>query len=184
MIHTVKGFSIVNALLMIQGMLSIWSLVLLLFLNPAWTSRSSWPTYCWSLAWRILSNTNVWDECNCAVVWAFFAISSLWAWNENYLFQSYGHCWVFHICWHIECNTFTAPSLRTWNSSTGILSPPVALFLVMLLNAHLTSHSRMSGSRWVMIIRSWRCDHSHSPRAEHPGMWSQVGLRKHHYEKS
>ena len=24
------------------------------------------------------------------------------------------------------------------------------------------------------------CDHS--PRARHPGMWSQVGLRKHHYK--
>ena len=26
-------------------------------LNPAWTSGSSWFTYCWSLAWRILSIT-------------------------------------------------------------------------------------------------------------------------------
>ena len=25
------------------------------------------------------------------------------------LFQSCGHCWVFQICWHIECSTFTAP---------------------------------------------------------------------------
>ena len=24
------------------------------------------------------------------------------------LFQSCGHCWVFQICWHIECSTFTA----------------------------------------------------------------------------
>ena len=23
-------------------------------------------------------------------------------------FQSCGHCWVFQICWHIECSTFTA----------------------------------------------------------------------------
>ena len=42
---------------MIQQMLSIWSLVSLPFLNPAWTSGSSWFTYCWSLAWRILSIT-------------------------------------------------------------------------------------------------------------------------------
>ena len=40
--------------LMIQQMLAIWSLVPLPFLNPAWTSGSSWFTYCWSLAWRIL----------------------------------------------------------------------------------------------------------------------------------
>ena len=29
---------------------------------------------------------NVWDECNCAVVWAFFGIAFLWDWNENWLF--------------------------------------------------------------------------------------------------
>ena len=65
------------------------------------------------------------------------------------LFQSCGHCWVFQICWHIECSTFTASSFRIWNSSTGIPSPPLALFVMMLSKAHLTSHSRMSGSRWV-----------------------------------
>ena len=41
----------------IQWMLTIWSLILLLFLNPAWRSGSSWFTYCWNLAWRILSIT-------------------------------------------------------------------------------------------------------------------------------
>ena len=34
--------------------------------------------------------TSVWDECNCAVVWAFFDISFLWDWNEN---------WPFPILW-------------------------------------------------------------------------------------
>ena len=62
---------------------------------------------------------------------------------------------VFQICWHIECSTSTASSFRIWNSSTGIPTPPLALFVVMLLpKAHLTSHSRMSGSRWV-ITPSW-----------------------------
>ena len=67
-IHTVKGFGIVDkaevdvflelaSFLMIQQMLAIWSLAPLPFLNPAWTSRSSWFTYCWSLVWRILSIT-------------------------------------------------------------------------------------------------------------------------------
>ena len=70
------------------------------------------------------------------------------------LFQSCGHCWVFQICWHTECSTFTASSFRIWNSSTGLPSPPLALFVVMLSKAHLTSHSRMSGSRWV-ITSSW-----------------------------
>ena len=70
------------------------------------------------------------------------------------LFQSCGHCWVFQICWHSECSTFTASSFRIWKGSTGIPSPPLALFVVMLSKAHLTSHSRMSGSRSV-ITPSW-----------------------------
>ena len=51
-------------------------------------------------------------------------------------------------------------SFRIWNSSTGIQSPPLALFVVVLFKAHLTSHSRMSGSRWVItplwLSGSWR----------------------------
>ena len=62
----------------------------------------------------------------------------------------------FQICWHIECSTFTVSSFRIWNSSTGIPSPPLALFVVMLPKAHLTSYSRTSGSRWVWVITpSW-----------------------------
>ena len=43
--------------ILIQWMLAIWSLVPLPFLNPACTRGSSQFTYCWSLAWRILSIT-------------------------------------------------------------------------------------------------------------------------------
>ena len=70
------------------------------------------------------------------------------------LFQSCGHCWVFQICWHIESSTLTASSFRTWNSSAGLLSLPLALFVVMLPKARLIWDSRMSGSRWV-ITPSW-----------------------------
>ena len=70
------------------------------------------------------------------------------------LFQFFGHCWIFQICWHIECSTFTASSFRIWNSSVGIPSPPLALLVVMLPKAYFTLHSRMSGSRWV-ITPSW-----------------------------
>ena len=42
---------------MIWWMLAIWSLVPLPFLNSPWRSESSRFTYCWSLAWRILSIT-------------------------------------------------------------------------------------------------------------------------------
>ena len=155
-IHTVKGFGIVNkaeimffwnslAFSMIQRMLAIWSLVPLPFLKPAWTSGSSWFTYCWSLAWRILSITLLACEMS-ASVQLFehsFALPFFGIGMKTDLFQSCGHCWVFQICWHIECSTFTASSFRIWNSSTGIPSPPLALFVVMLSNAHLTSHSRI-----------------------------------------
>ena len=53
------------------------------------------------------------------------------------------------------CSTFTASSFRIWNSTTGIPSPPLALFKVMLPKAHLTSHSRMSGSKWVITLSWW-----------------------------
>ena len=38
------------------------------------------------------------------------------------LFQSCGHCWVFQICWHIECSTLTASSFSIWSSSAEIPS--------------------------------------------------------------
>ena len=76
-------------------------------------------------------------------------------------FQSCGHCWVFQICWYIECSTITASSFRIWNNSIGIPSPPLALFVEMLPKAHLTLHSRMSGSRWVItplwLSGLWGC---------------------------
>ena len=69
-IHTVKGFSVVSeaevdvfwnslSFSVIQQMLAIWSPVPLPFLNPASASGSSQFTFCWSLAWRILSVTSL-----------------------------------------------------------------------------------------------------------------------------
>ena len=101
--------------------------------------------------------TSMWNEHNFSVVWTFFGIALHWDWNENWPFPVHGHCWFFQICWHIERNTFSASSLRIWDSSAGIPSPPVALFLVMLPKAHLTSHSKISGSRWVITL-SWLHD--------------------------
>ena len=53
---------------------------------------------------------SVWDECNCehSLELPFFGIGMKFD-----LFQSCGR-WVFQICWHIECNTFTASSFRIW----------------------------------------------------------------------
>ena len=68
---------------------------------------------------------------------------------------------------------FHISSFRTWNRSTGILSPPLTLSVVMLAKAHLTSYSRISGSRWVItplwLFGSWR---SFLPLEwYHPNIW-------------
>ena len=54
-----------------------------------WSSQF---TYSWSLAWENFQHyfSSVWDECSCAVAWAFFGIASLWDWNEN---------WPFPVLW-------------------------------------------------------------------------------------
>ena len=58
---------------------------------------------------------SVWDECNCVVVWTFFGIAFLWDWTENWCFLVLCHCWVFQICWHIECSTLIASVFKIWN---------------------------------------------------------------------
>ena len=103
---------------------------------------------------------SMWNECSCVVVWTFFGIALLWDWNEN---------WPFPVLWPLLSfpnllaywmQHLAAASFSVWNSSTGIPSLPLALFIVMLPEVHLTLHSRMSGSRWGIIPLwlpgSWR----------------------------
>ena len=139
-------------------MLATWSLVPLPFLSPAWTSGSSQLMYCWCLVGKILSITLLVREMS-AIVQSFeysLALPFFRIGMKTDLFQSCGHCWVFQICWHITCTTFTASSFRIWNSSTGIPSPAVTLFVVMLPKTHLISHSWMSGSWWVITLTRCR----------------------------
>ena len=99
--------------------------------------------------------TSVWDECNCAVVWTFFGIAFLWDWNENWPFPVLWPLLSFLnllACWvqHFYSIIFQDLKELTWNSITS------TSFVVMFSKAHLTSHSRMSGSRWVI---THYCDH-------------------------
>ena len=140
---------------MIQRMLAIWSLVPL----HAKTSLNIWKFMVHLLLKPGLKNfehyfTSVWDECNCAIVGAFFGIAFLWDWNENRPFPVLWPLLSFPDLLAYYWSTFTASSFRIWNSLTGIPSPPLALFVVMLPKAHLTSHSRMSGCSWG-ITPSW-----------------------------
>ena len=99
-IHAVKDFGIVNkaeielwnflAFSMIQWMSEIWSLVPLPFSK---SSLNIWKFTVHVLLKPGLENlghyfTSMWDEYNCAVVWAFFGIAFLWNQNENWPFPA------------------------------------------------------------------------------------------------
>ena len=60
-----------------KSSLNIWKFIVHVLLKPG---LENWEHYF----------TSVWDEDNCAVVWAFFGIAFLWDWNEN---------WSFPILW-------------------------------------------------------------------------------------
>ena len=102
-IHTVKGFGIVNKaeidiLLELSHFfdnsvdvgnlisdssafsktsLNIWNFIIHILLKPGLENFEHY-------------FTSVWDECNCAVVWTFFGIAFLWDWNKN---------WSFPVLW-------------------------------------------------------------------------------------
>ena len=95
-IHTVKGFGIVN-----KAEIDVFLELSCFFNDPAdvgnfisgssafsKTSLNIWKFMVHVLLKPGLENfeqyfTSVWDECNCAVVLAFFGIAFLWDWNEN-----------------------------------------------------------------------------------------------------
>ena len=195
MIHTVKGFGIVNKVEvddflelscfsydptnvgnLISGSsafskssLDIWKFMIHISLKPRLENLGHY-------------FASAWDECNCAVVEHSLALPLFGIGMKTHLFQSCDHCWIFQICWHIECSTFTTSSFRIWNSSNGISSPPLALFVVMFPKAHLSSHSRMSGSGWVItplwLSGSWRyCLYSSSLYFCHLFLISSVSVR-------
>ena len=98
-IHTVKGFSIVN-----EAELYVFYGTLLLFLwsNGSLISASSifskFSLYIWKLLVHILLKpslkdfeynlVDMWNECNCIVIWIFLGIALLWDWNEIWIFSS------------------------------------------------------------------------------------------------
>ena len=109
---------------MIHWMLAIWS-----------SSFLKHSFYIWKFSVHVLLKpslenfehyfASVWNKCNCAVVWTFLALPVFGIGMKTDLFHC-GHCWDFQICWHTEY-TLTASPFRISNSSTGILSPPLAL---------------------------------------------------------
>ena len=95
-IHTVKGFNIVNkaevdVLLELSCFFDDAADVGNLISGSSAFSKSS--LNIWKFTVQVLFKpglenvehyfASMWDECNCAVVWAFLGITFLWDWNEN-----------------------------------------------------------------------------------------------------
>ena len=102
-IHTVKGFGIVN-----KADIDVFLELSCFFDDPVDVGNliSGSPTFyktslnIWKFTVHVLLKpglenfehyfASAWDECNCGVVWAFFGVAFLWDWNEN---------WPFPVLW-------------------------------------------------------------------------------------
>ena len=129
-IHTVKGFGIVN-----KAEIDVFLELSCFFDDPAdvgnLISRSSafsksnlniWKFTIHILLKPGLENfehyfASMWDECNCAVLRTFFNIALLWDWNENWPFPVLRPLLSFpnFLAYWVQRSTFTAPSFRIWN---------------------------------------------------------------------
>ena len=91
-IHTIKGFGIINKaiLLLFDDPMDIGNLISGSFAFSK-SSLNIWNFTVHVLLKPGLENfehyfASVWDECNCAVVWTFSGIALLWDGNENWPF--------------------------------------------------------------------------------------------------
>ena len=147
MVHTEKVFSIVSeadrnvfwdslVFSMIQWMLAIWSLI----------PQTS--LYIWKFSVHVLLKLSLkdfehylaskWDEHNCMICLTFFGIAFLLDWNENWSFSA---LWLL-LCFPNFADILNASLLQPHylgflNSSAGIPSPLLSLFLVMFPKADL-----------------------------------------------
>ena len=135
MIHTVKGFGIVN-----KAKVDVFSGTLLLF----WWSRGCWQFDLWSSAfsksssniWKFMVRVllkpglenfehyfaSLWDVCNCVVVWAFFALPFFGTGMKTDLFQPH-------------------PSTENWIRVLLSIDPPIRTRPSFLLSQYFPSGS-------------------------------------------
>ena len=136
-IHTVKGFGIVN-----KAEIDVFLELSCFFYDPvdvgnliSGSSAFLKPRLCiWKFSIHILLKpgfgnfqhyfASMWDEYNCVVVWTFFGIAFLWDWNEN---------WPFPVLWpllsfpnllaywlqHFHSIIFQDLKQLNWNSITS-----------------------------------------------------------------
>ena len=125
MIHTVKGFSVVNKKdvdVFLEFPCFLYDPANVGNLNSGSSAFSTTSLDIWKFSCRILSITlPAWEMR--VIVWWFeysLVLPFLGIRMVIDLFQSCDHCWVFQICWHIECNTLITSSFKILNNSAGI----------------------------------------------------------------
>ena len=163
MIHTIKGFQVVNEAV------DIFMKFPCFFYDPMDVgnlisgscvfSKSS--LYIWKFLVHVQAQLkdfeyyiiSMWTELIWIVIWTFFGIALLGIAKKTW-FPVLWPLLNFPISLAYCMQHFNRIIFRILSSLTGIPSPPLALFTVKLPKDHLTSHSRMSVSMWV-ITSSW-----------------------------
>ena len=157
MIHTVKGFSVVN-----ETERDVFLELPCFLYDPVNVGSSIFGSSVFSKPnldiWKFLVGimlklsmqdfkhdlTSMRDEWNCPMVWTFLTTALLGNWHED---------WPFPVLWSLLglpdllkywVQHFNSIIFRVLNSSTGIPFHPLALFTAVLCKAHLTSHYRKS----------------------------------------
>ena len=81
----------------------------------------------------------------------------LWDGNENWPLPALWPLLSFPNLLVYWVQHFDSIIFRTWNSSAGIPSPPLALFIVMLPNAHwVQTPGCLALGEWLWLSGSWR----------------------------
>ena len=114
MIHTVKGFSVVN-----EAGVNVFLEFSCFFYDPMDVSNlisgssafSKFSLNIWEFTIHVLLKpglenyehyfASMWEECNCVVFWTFFSIAFIWDWNE---------IWPFPVLWPL----LSFPNLLTY----------------------------------------------------------------------
>ena len=150
--HTVKGFGVVNTAgvdvflefssffydpvdvgNLISGSsafskcsLNIWKFSVQVLLKPG--LGEFWALLCYCVRWVQLCGS-------LSILWHCLSLGSGW----KLTFSSLVTTAEFPVMLAYWVQHFTASSFRIWNSSAGISSPPLSLFIVMLPKVHVTS---------------------------------------------
>ena len=126
--------------------LNIWKFTVLVLLKPGLENFEHY-------------FTSMWDECNCAVVWAFFGIAFLWDWNENWPFPvlwpllsspnllaywvQHFHSIIFQDLKHLDCSHVLA-IISSATMNIGVHMSLSILFSSVCIS-NLDVHQQMNG---------------------------------------